>query len=220
MTRCYKGGMSEIEVRSVEARTHGRVLVRRGDPRRLLAGFHGYAESADTHLAELLRIPGAEGWTVVAIQALNRFYNRRTPEVVANWMTSQDRELAIADNLAYVRSVIEDFADDPVARPRLVLAGFSQGASMAYRAAAAIGCDALIILGGDLPPDVIAHIRVHNLPPVLLGRGERDEWFTAEKLNQDSSFLREAGVPVETCVFDGGHEWSDVFRNEAGRFLT
>src|SRR5438105_4779571 len=101
----------DVEVRSFEARTHGRVLVRRGDPRRLLVGFHGYAENAELHLGELLQIPAAEGWTVVAVQALHRFYNRRTPEVVASWMTSQDREQAIDDNLLYVRSVVEDFGD-------------------------------------------------------------------------------------------------------------
>jgi len=207
--------MSEIEVRSVEARVHGRMLVRTGDPRRLLVGFHGYAESADTHLAELLRIPGAGEWTVVAIQALHRFYNRRTPEVVASWMTGQDRELAIADNLAYVRSAVATLGE----HDRLVFAGFSQGASMAYRAAAAIPADALIILGGDLPPDVIAQKRVQPLPSVLVGRGERDDWFTAEKLEHDSSFLRTAARDVTTCVFDGGHEWTDVFRDAAGKQL-
>jgi len=44
--------MSDFEIRSVEAKVHGRVLVRAGDPRRLLTGFHGYAESAETHLGE------------------------------------------------------------------------------------------------------------------------------------------------------------------------
>src|SRR5207253_4844498 len=203
MTGCYKGRMhDEVEVRSFEARTHGRVLVRRGDPRRLLAGFHGYAESAETHLRELLQIAAAEGWTVVAIQALNRFYNRRTPEVVASWMTSQDREQAIEDNLLYVRSVVAEFG----ALERLVFAGFSQGVAMAYRAAAAVPCHGLLILGGDVPPDVAAQERVQLLPPVLVGRGSRDEWVTAEKLEKDLSFLRLAAERVETCLLDGGHE--------------
>ena len=207
--------MGDYEVRSFEARTHGRVLVRRGDPRRLLIGFHGYAESAETHLGELLRVPAAEGWTVVAVQALNRFYNRRTPEVVASWMTSQDREQAIEDNLLYVRSVVDDFGDVD----RLVFAGFSQGAAMAYRAAATLPSHGLVILGGDVPPDVIAQKRVQLLPPVLVGRGVRDEWFTAEKLEKDLSFLREAAARVETCVFDGGHEWTEEFRAAAASVI-
>lgn len=208
--------MGEYEVRSFEARTHGRVLVRAGDPRRLLVGFHGYAESAEMHLRELLRIDASDGWTVVAVQGLNRFYNRRTPEVVASWMTSQDRELAIEDNLHYVRSVVADFG----AVDRLVFAGFSQGAAMAYRAAAALPSHALLILGGDVPPDVVAQERVQRLPPVLVGRGANDEWFTAEKLEHDLRFLREAAERVETCLFDGGHEWSDAFRTAASVMLA
>jgi predicted esterase len=204
-----------MEIRSIEARTHGRVLVRGGDPGRLLVGFHGYAESAETHLGELLRIEGADAWTVVAVQGLNRFYNRRTPEVVASWMTSQDREDAIADNVLYVRSVVETFG----AVERLVFAGFSQGAAMAYRAAAAIPAQGLIILGGDVPPDVVAQARVQLLPPVLVGRGATDEWFTEEKLEKDLSFLQGASERVETCRFDGGHEWTDEFRAAAAGML-
>jgi predicted esterase len=205
-----------VEARAVETRVHGRVLVRAGDPRRLLVGFHGYGESADAHLAELLRIPGAAAWTVVAVQGLHRFYNRRTPEVVASWMTSQDRELAIADNLAYVRAVVASLG----AYDRLVFAGFSQGAAMAYRAARAIDCHGLLILGGDVPPDVVAQERVQSLPPVLVGRGARDEWFTAEKLTQDLSYLRQAATRVESSSFDGGHEWTEAFRHAASVFLS
>ena len=51
-------------------------------------------------------IPGAARWRLVAIQGLHRFYQRRDNQVVASWMTRQDRELAIADNLAYVAGVM------------------------------------------------------------------------------------------------------------------
>ena len=49
--------MNEIQTRSVSTTTHGRVLLREGDPARLLVGFHGYGENAERHMAELLRIP-------------------------------------------------------------------------------------------------------------------------------------------------------------------
>src|ERR1700693_4483503 len=95
-----------IETCSIAATVHGRYLVRSGPPERLLVGFHGYAENAERHIAELTRIPGVEKWTVAAIQALHPFYLPRTQEIVASWMTRQERELAIADNKAYVRSVV------------------------------------------------------------------------------------------------------------------
>ena len=196
---------------TVPARTHGRFLVEPGPPEELLVGFHGYGENAEMNLAEMLKIPGATDWTAVAVQSLHRFYAfRRTGDVVGSWMTSQDRELAIADNIAYVRTVLAEF----VTPRRLVFLGFSQGVAMAYRAAAAHPhTSAVIALSGDLPPDVTG-----RLPPVLIGRGTREEWYTDEKLKKDLRFL-EPITAVTTCVFDGGHEWTDEFRETAGRFL-
>jgi len=193
-----------METHNIETKTHGRYLVKRGASQRLLIGFHGYAENADKHLGELEKL-GLD-WTLVAVQALHRFYTRGDENVVASWMTRQDREDAIADNLDYVRRVVDAMAPYDT----LAFAGFSQGVAMAYRAASRIACSGVIALGGDLPPDV------PNLAvPVLIGRGEHDGWYTDEKLKKDLKFLPHAS----TCVFDGGHEWSDDFRRAAGEFL-
>ncbi len=203
-----------MHARTIATSIHGRFLHvdRAGD--RLLVGFHGYAEVAETHLAELEKLPGVERWSLVAIQALHPFYTR-TGSVVASWMTSLDRDLAIADNLAYVEKVLASLRPPQT----LVFAGFSQGAAMAARAAAHVGRpDGLILLGGDVPPEIKAD-PTRRLPPVLLGRGERDEWYSPEKFKNDVSYL-EATTRVTTCEFDGGHEWSNPFRAAAGRFLA
>jgi len=199
-----------LETHTIAATVHGRFIVRAGPPERLLVGFHGFAETAQIHLEELLKIRGVEAWTVVSVQALHPFYTGRTQQIVANWMTSQDRELAIADNIAYVRSVVEGFHQPQ----KIVFAGFSQGVAMAYRAASDFKKAAgLIVLGGDRPPDVTS-----NIPPMLLGRGVRDERYSEEKFKKDLKFLPSV-TNVETCVFDGGHEWSDEFRTAAAKFL-
>lgn len=197
------------EIRLVETPVHGRVLFRAGPPERLLVGFHGYAETAEIHLRELEKIPGAKAWSLAAVQALHPFYVRSTQEVVASWMTRLDREAAIADNIEYVRRVL---ALLPPART-VVFAGFSQGAAMAWRAAAAFACAGVIVLGGDIPPELSADAK---LPPALIGRGLRDDWYTDEKLKEDLSFL---SGHARTCEFDGGHEWTDEFRSAAGLFL-
>jgi predicted esterase len=51
---------------------------------------------------------------------------------------------------------------------------------------------------------------------VLIGRGIRDEWYTEAKELADVTALKMAGASVESCVFDGGHEWTDEFRAAAG----
>ena len=125
--------------RSIAATTHGRYLVvppAGAAPAGLLVGFHGYAEGAESQLERLRAIPGAERWGLVAIQGLHRFYQRRTNEVIASWMTRQDRDLAIADNLAYVEGVIDAVSREiaPLTRARhgWCCAAFSQGVAMAF----------------------------------------------------------------------------------------
>ena len=205
--------MPDLREESVKTSIHGRLLVRDGDPRRLLLGFHGYAENAEKHMAELLRLPGVEDWTVAALQGLHRFYTRNG-EVVASWMTSQNRELLLADNVAYVRRAVASLGTPET----LVFAGFSQGVAMAYRAAAAIPAQALLVHGGDLPDDVSAQADV-QLPFTLLARGKADDWFTTEKLERDAATLRRIAKGLKTLEFDGGHEWSDAFREVAGEVL-
>ncbi len=202
-------------IHSIEARTHGRYLVEsREAPAPLLVGFHGYGENADIMLANLRAI--GDGWYLVSVQALHRFYTRKN-EVVANWMTRQDREQEITDNIAYVWSVIDAIERERgTCRPR-VFAGFSQGVAMAYRAALAGECDGLIVLAGDIPPDVAPH--ASKLPPVLIGRGVKDEWYTAAKAMADVNVLRAANVSVTEHVFGAGHIWDSSFGVEARQFL-
>jgi predicted esterase len=186
----------------------------------MLVGFHGYAESAETQLERLRAIPGSGGWLIVSIQGLHRFYERRRNEVIANWMTRQDREHAIADNLAYVDAVVDAVSREWAAAPRVVFAGFSQGVAMAFRAAVASThrVDGVIAAGGDVPPeiDLIALARVGA---VLVCRGARDEWYAPATFENDQRRLRESRVDVTPLAFDGKHEWSDEVSHAASIFL-
>jgi predicted esterase len=187
----------------------------------LLLGFHGYMESAEDPMARLQSIPGAGSWRLVAIQGLNRFYRgRRSRDVVASWMTRQDRELAIADNQAYVSGVVAEIERDSGAVPAVVFAGFSQGAAMAFRAACAstLRVPGVVVVGGDVPPELTA-VALGRVPAVLLGRGGSDEIYTAEQWDADRVRLRGAGVEEDSIAFEGGHEWNDAFARRAGEFL-
>jgi predicted esterase len=199
--------------KTVETTVHGRVLFEERDGRRLLVGFHGYGETAEVSFEQLLTIPGSEHWSLAAIQALHPFYTR-SGSVVASWMTSLDREQAAADNIAWVQRVLGTLAG----QEKVVFLGFSQGAAMAARAAAKSGrCDGVILLGGDIPPELKQDSST-LFPPVLLARGNADEWYTEEKFNNDLRYL-ESTTRVTSCVFAGGHEWSGAFREAAGNFL-
>lgn len=208
------------EVHTLPATTQGRYLVvPSGEGAPLLVGFHGYGQNAEQLLEDLRRVPGSERWTLVAIQALHRFYSPKTQAVVGSWMTRLDREQAILDNLAYVRRVVAELRAAQ-GGGLLVFAGFSQGAAVAWRAAAHCGpCEGLVVLGGDLPVDV-AEVPGLHLPPILLGRGEGDPFYTASQLEQDLATLADLGIEAEAVRFEGGHAWAPDFLTAAGRFLT
>ena len=187
------------------------------EPDSLLVGFHGYGETAEQNLKELARIPGSGCWLRCSIQALHPFYNRKTNEVVASWMTRLDRERAIRCNGAYVGNVIRKIQlERPVTRR--VYLGFSQGVAMAYRAACLTrtACQGLILLGGDCPPELV---EIPENPTVLLARGTGDNWYTEAKMEADLGRLETMGLRVRPLIFDGGHEWSPEFLEAAGEFL-
>ena len=214
-----------MHIYTIEARTHGRYLVDRpeGDgPFPVLVGFHGYSEGAERMLEELRRVRGDRRWLVVSIQALSRFYSRAST-VVASWMTREDRELAIEDNILYVRSVIAAIRREQSVTDGLVYAGFSQGTAMAYRAVAFVAADGIprptgaILLAGDIPPDVVPHLR--ELPPLLVGRGREDHLYTERMAAEDLERFKAAGVEPTVHLFDGGHAWDESFVARAGQFL-
>ena len=212
--------MAPIE-QTIKTTTHGRYLIEPApNSAPLLAGFHGYAEDAALHLERLRAIPGVEKWTIVSIQGLHRFYQRRTNEVVASWMTREDRELAIADNRAYVAAAIDHEARIRGVAGGVVFAGFSQGVAMAFRAPSAVRQPVLgiVAVGGDVPPE-LGPAELGRLGHVLLMRGARDPFYSAEKFLQDQDRLRGAGVQLTATEFEGGHEWSAPVLDAASQFL-
>lgn len=208
-----------MHTRTIRTSIHGRYLIDIPEPSRAtLIGFHGYREQAAIQMDVLRRIIGDRAIGLISIQGLHRFYSRGS-DVIASWMTKEDREHAIADNIDYVGKVLTAVADEfGITRP-MIYAGFSQGVAMAYRAAAFVPrpCDGLIALAGDLPPDV-APVAA-TLPRILIGRGTGERWYTAEKSATDLEVLRAAGINAGECVFDGEHEWTQQFIDEAAAFV-
>jgi len=209
---------------TISTTTHGRYLVvpaGHAGPAPLLIGFHGYGEAAEAQIERLCASHGAERWTVVAIQGLHRFYRRGNDEVVASWMTRQDRELAIADNLAYVNAVVDAEWSARLGSRHVGFSGFSQGVAMAFRAAAksAYSVGGVIAVGGDVPPE-LDRAALGCLGHVLLCRGVRDQWYSRERFQHDQARLRDAVVDTTAIEFECGHEWSADVVDVVSQFLA
>ena len=207
----------------IETPTHGRVIVRQSTAASkagLLIGFHGYAETAEIQIERLAALPGADAWTLLSVQGLHCFYRGRSEQVVSSWMTRQDRDAAIADNVRYVDAAIAAVratgSNDPI-----VYAGFSQGVAMAFRSAV-LGrwpCAGVVAVGGDVPPELLED-RSLGFPAVLMLRGTRDEWYTQARFESDVESLTARARRIESVVFDGGHEWPTAASESTGTFLS
>ncbi len=214
-----------MSIHQIRVSAHGRYLFESTSspgPAPLLIGFHGYREGAEAQMQRLRTIPGAGSWRLVSIQGLNRFYHGRgSQDVVAGWMTRQDRELAMADNREYVAAVVAEIERGSGAASAVVFAGFSQGVAMAFRAACVSTAPVLgvIALGGDVPPE-LDRTALKRIPSALVGRGASDHLYSAAQWDTDRARLVEAGVETEVFTFDAGHEWNDLFGQRAGGFLT
>jgi predicted esterase len=210
-------------VRTIAAEVHGRYLVETASTDRaapLLVGCHGYGEAAEVELDRLRAIVPRGEWLIVSVQAMHPFYRGRSQNVVASWMTRQDRELAIADNIRYVGHVVDAVAREWPVTSTLVFSGFSQGVAMALRAAASSRrtVAGAVVSGGDVPPD-IDDTALSRVPRVLISRGVHDTWYTDAKFRGDVARLRGAGSVVVAHEFEGGHEWAQPLVEAAADFL-
>ena len=214
---------SEAVARTIAATTHGRYLVQpAGDPAPapLVVGFHGYGESADAHLARLQGLPRASAYHLASVQGLHRFYRGRSADIVASWMTSQDRELMIGDNVLYVDSILDELARVHMVAPPIVYAGFSQGVAMAFRAACRPSASpaAVVAVGGDVPPEIHSHA-LGAVTAILLARGIDDALYPRGTFERDVERLTAAAAAFEVCEFAGGHEWTPELSTRVSTFI-
>ena len=102
---------------------------------------------------------------------------------------------------------------------RLVFCGFSQGVAMAFRAGllGARKADAVLALGGDVPPELLADAGNQSSRACCSRAATRDEWYTERQAAAPTKrALQARGAAVDTLTFDGAHEWHEDFAR-AGR---
>ncbi len=187
-------------------------------PAPLLAGFHGYGQTAEDEFNLLCSIPGAERWFCCSIQALHSVYTQ-AGNPGASWMTSRDREQHIEENVCYVDAVIERLRSLYCVNDTLGFHGFSQGTGMACRAAL-LGrhrAGHIMLLGGDIPPELSVTDRMGR---VHLARGCRDRLYSRERYERDSARLQEGGIAFVASDFIGSHRANEAYFNAAGAFLA
>ena len=179
---------------------------------------HGYGQLASRFLARFAALDDGTR-LLVAPEALSRFYLDAvsgTPaaerRVGATWMTREDREAEIADQVVYLDAVLAatraPLAGDGDAA--VVALGFSQGVATVSRWAVAseTRLARLVLWGGRLPPDLELPALRERLAgaPVILVSGATDVFVPPEKLAEERARLEGAGIAASVLSFTGGHE--------------
>ena len=118
--------------------------------------LHGYGQLAEFIIRKF--IPHAsENRLFIAPEGTNHSYIKDFQgRVGANWMTSYQRETAIANNHMYLNGMMEEVLSAFEQVPRIHLLGFSQGAATGTRWASQWKgtLDSLILWGGGFAHDL------------------------------------------------------------------
>jgi predicted esterase len=156
----------------------------------------------------------------VAPEALSRYYlddtrggSHASSPVGATWMTREDRESEIADQISYLDSLHDTVAAKAAPGATLTVLGFSQGVATVSRWLdhGRTRADRLICWGGAIPDDVrLGEDAPIRHPSIWLVAGSRDIYATSERVAQQESVLQAAGVPFTRLAFDGGHRLDDA----------
>ena len=176
---------------------------------------HGYGQLAQPFLASFERVASPTR-LIVAPEALSRFYldrsalpNDQPPRVGAAWMTREDRDHEIADQVVYLDALHDLVRPAAAAAVRLRVLGFSQGVATVARwlALGRARADELILWAGAFPPDVelAGFARRLEAASVVLVAGSRDELASWTAADSQLQRFREAGVSARLVSFEGGH---------------
>jgi predicted esterase len=203
-----------LEQRHIQVRRTARYHVL-GDPtkaRAIWIVLHGYGQLARYFLTKFEGLE--EGVAIAAPEALNRFYlDEAHNRVGATWMTREDRENEITDQLGYLDALVKELRGERTDVPIHVL-GFSQGVATACRWSllGKTKMDRMVLWAGSLPPEpTFAELRTawaHLTVEVVLGS---EDPFAGEKESQATTArLEAAGVQYRLHRFTGGHALEPV----------
>ena len=182
-------------------------------PEEVWVVLHGYGQLAGRFVTHFAPLAGPTRM-IVAPEALSRFYveggarTHAAARVGATWMTREDRVNEIADQRRYLDRVVSSALEPwPGAAPRLVVAGFSQGAATAVRWALAGERRAhdIIAWAGTLPHELDGERAAQLAGRLTILAGLHDEITPPDRIREELTRLESLGLTVPVRWYEGGH---------------
>lgn len=182
---------------------------------------HGHGQLAARFLSRFVVLE-RDDRLFIAPEALSRFYLTNNPNGVhrpdspvgATWMTREDRDAEIEDQITYL-DLVHDEIFRKVERDsvRLWILGFSQGVATVTRwlARGRTSPDRVVLWAGMIPPELDAGAAraLCARAPVTIVAGSTDEFATPKVVAAQEAKLRELGVAFDPVAFEGGHDLSE-----------
>jgi predicted esterase len=169
----------------------------------LLIVLHGYGQLAEFFIRKFNDLP--ENYLVVAPEGMHRFYlNGTSGRVGASWMTKEDRESDIQDNLNWLNQLLNELKEKKKFE-KIILLGFSQGGATAARwyFSSKNEFDHLILWASVFPPDLEKPENSNDSENYFV-IGTEDEFYKTEAQKNEIAFYQKIGF--QTLQFQGKHD--------------
>lgn len=181
-------------------------------PKHIWFVLHGYGQLSEYFIRKFSAVLGHKNSLVVAPEGLSRFYLEGfSGRVGATWMTKEDRQNDIENNINYLNAVYQQvmsMVENPSVK--VTILGFSQGAATAARWALhqSAKFDRLILWAGVFPDDMDIEVGNNLLKEkdVKLVSGTLDPFLTPDRIKKQNELLSKLSFKPEMISFAGGHD--------------
>lgn len=172
----------------------------------LLFVLHGYGQLAKYFIQKFNFLP--EDYFIVAPEGMHRFYlNGSAGRVGASWMTKEDRENDILDNLNWLEDLYTEFKKNKKF-DKIIILGFSQGGATAARwfYKNRNNFDHLIMWATVFPPDLNVKLEItpYKNEKNYFALGTSDEFYDDVSQLEILEFYSSLGFTPLT--FNGKHD--------------
>jgi predicted esterase len=172
----------------------------------LIYVLHGYGQLAEFFIRKF-GLPEDE-YFLVAPEGMHRFYlNGSSGRVGASWMTKEERESDISDNLNWLDELHARIMQQKHFEKAIIF-GFSQGGATAARwfYNGRIKLDQLIVWSSVFPPDLLIENEIlrASQDENIFFMGDQDEYYSANQQLELINFYRSKGF--KTIHYNGKHD--------------
>ena len=172
--------------------------------------LHGYAMLSEFFIQKFKNLDDGKS-LIIAPEALNRFYiDGSYNRVGASWMTKEERENDIDENINYLNSVLENIIKEIGHNNfELNILGFSQGGATACRwvFSSKIEVKNLILWAGDIPKDTLIENNKSKWSSINthLVMGQQDPLINDKMKAKFLNLVKEYKLDYKLTMYDGDH---------------